>query len=75
MEFIKNFLALTISTVTWSAGLVGIASTLIVVFTFDLFFLIPTAASLVIVGLGMLAGKYNERIKAALEFPFGFLLG
>ena len=74
METIKNFFALCISTITWSAGLATIFGILLAIATFDLFALIFSLIPLLIMGLGILIGKYNIRVKTALEFPFGFLL-
>lgn len=75
METIKNFTALIISTITWLAGFVGLFSALAAIFTFDLFSLIFSVAALLVMGLGILSGKYSARVQVALEFPLGFLLG
>ena len=75
MEFIKNFVALLVSTATWFAGLSGCLGLIVSVFTFDVFVLIASAGALCVMGLGLLLGRYNKRIKVALEFPFGFSVG
>lgn len=73
MEFIKNFLALMLSTVVWAAGLCAIISPYYAIVEQDIFYLIMLGLCLLIIGVGLLIGRYNIRVQAALEFPFGML--
>ena len=75
IDFSKNFIALGISTLTWMAGLGGVFGVIAGVFTLDIIVLIVAGCSFLIMGAGIILARYNKRIKTALEFPFGFLLG
>ena len=72
MDFIKNFLALMVSTAVWSAGLLAILSAYYIVEEQDIFYFWMLLLCIFVMGLGVLLGKYNVRVQAALEIPMGF---
>jgi hypothetical protein len=74
METIKNFLAIIFSTVSWLAGIIALFSVYQIIFKFDTFGFVTLCISLAIIGFAVLLARYSERIKTALQFPFGFLL-
>ena len=76
METIKNFLAMIFASFTWFLGVVILFS------IYSLFAGGPSVVEgilvmvfMVIFGCCLLAAKYNERIRVALEFPFGLTPG
>jgi hypothetical protein len=71
MEFIKNFLALILSTAVWAAGLIAILSVYYIIIEQDVFYFGLLLLCIFIISIGVLVGKYNVRVQAALEFPFG----
>lgn len=72
MEFIKNFLALMISTAVWFSGFIAIMNMYYLVAEQDVFYFWMLLICILVIALGVLLGKYNLRVKAALEIPMGF---
>lgn len=72
MDFIKNFLALMVSTAVWSTGLLAILSGYYLFAEQDIFYFWMLLFCILVIGLGILLGKYNIRVQAALEIPMGF---
>ena len=71
INFIKDFLAMVVSTMTW---FLGFAIILTVFFLFQAGPTLDEALILVVFlvafGLCLLGSRYSKRIKAALEYPF-----
>jgi hypothetical protein len=73
MDFIKNFLALVISTAVWSAGFLAILSLYYIFTEKDIFYFWIFLICILALGLGVLLGKFNIRVQTALEIPMGLL--
>ena len=73
MNFIKNFIALCISTIVWAAGLWVIPTVYFIFTTQDFFYSMVLGVCILVVGAGVILGKYNTRVQAALEIPLGIL--
>jgi hypothetical protein len=73
IDFLKNFLALIFSTIVWAAGLWALLSIYYFIVELDYFYLISLGICIVIISAGVLISRYNKRLQAALEFPFGIL--
>ena len=72
MDFIKNFLALIVSTAVWLAGFIAVLNVYYIVAEQDIFYFWMLLVCILIIALGILLGKYNLRVQTALEFPMGF---
>ena len=73
MEFIKNFIVLIISTLTYVAGFVAIIALYMAIAEQDLWYLSLVAIGAIFVPAMILVAKRFPRLRAALEFPFGIL--
>lgn len=73
MDFIKNFLALVISTAVWSAGFLAILSLYYIFTEKDIFYFWIFLICILAIGLGVLLGKFIIRVQTALEIPMGLL--
>jgi hypothetical protein len=68
-EFIKNFIAMIISTITIMSGAGVLLSILMFIGDdFDLFYLITLALAVVILTVGLLLAKKYERVKVAMDY-------
>ena len=72
VEFIKNFFALMLSTAVWASSLIAILSVYYIIAEQDVFYFRLFLLCIFIIGAGVLIGKYNVRVQAALEIPMGF---
>ena len=71
-ETVKNFLALLFSTIVWVSGMLIPASIFFAMVEWEVLYLLFLPIAIGITGSGIWIGKHNERVRAALEYPFGF---
>lgn len=75
IENVKNFIALLVSTAVWMSGLLAICLFFLAIFTVDWLALLASLGFLAFTSLGIFIGRYNTRVKVALEIPFGIFGG